>query len=280
MAFEASWLQQQLGKELEQLRVASGLSTRDVAKVTGLDHSTVARMERAQNQIDPQNIIKLGRLYKVADVEIERLCEMARSSRTDIWWERYKSWLAESYYDAIGYENDATKISVTHPAVLHGLLQTRGYAEALFESGVVVVDPDRIEVLVEVRQLRQRRLIEPQPLELVAVIPESVLYTAFGGAEVMHEQLEHLRDMMKLNNVDLRVLPSASPVSRYPLTLIEFGAEEGPAIAVSETAFGDFFHDEPMQIRQTRRIFRQLLETALSPSESADIIEHRISEGK
>lgn len=278
MAFEASWLQKQLGAELLALREDRKMTTREVAGAFGWAASKVARMERAENRIDPQDIIKLGRLYKIADSEVTRLCEMARASRTDIWWERYKPWLADSYYTMIGYENDATRIKTTHPSIVPGLLQTRRYIEGLFASNIVVTDPDRVSVLTEVRELRQRRLTEPNPLQLVAIIPESVLYASFGGDEAMREQLTHLRATMELVNVDVRVLPTTLPVNRLPLSLFEFGSEEGPAIAISDTEFGNVFHDAPMEILQTRRIVNHLHGLALGPEATISIIEQRIRE--
>lgn len=279
MAFQASWLQQQLGAELLSLREAKSLTTREVGRSLGWAASKVARMERAENRIDPQDIIKLGRLYEIPDSEVTRLCEMARASRTDIWWERYKTWLSDSYYTMIGYENDATRIKTTHPSIVPGLLQTRRYIEGLFASNIVVTDPDRVSVLTEVRQLRQRRLTEPDnPLELVAIIPESVLYASFGGEDAMHEQLSHLRAMMELPNVDVRVLPTTRPVARLPLSLFEFGSEEGPAIAISDTDFGHVFYDAPMEILQTRRIVNHLHDLALGPDETVSLIEQRTRE--
>jgi transcriptional regulator with XRE-family HTH domain len=273
MAFQASWLQKQLGSELLALRESHKMTTRTVGEALGWAASKVARMERAENQIDPQDIIKLGRLYGITDAEAVRLCEMARSSRTDIWWERYKPWLADSYYTAIGYENDATRIRMMHPALIPGLLQTRAYIAAMYTNSAVVADPDRAEVLTEVRLLRQRRLTEPEPLALDVVIPESVLLAEFGTDEVMHDQFKHLLEVMDLPNVDIRVMALSSAADRVMVNLIEFGSDDGPAIVSCDTLFGTVFYDAPVEIAQTRRIVNQLRELAMSPSESRRFIE-------
>lgn len=282
MPFQASWLQKQLGARLLELREDRRLTTRQVGTELGWAASKVARIERAENQADPQDIIKLGKLYKIRDAEIEQLCEMARASRTDVWWDRYRKWIADSYYTLIGYENDATRVHVLHPSCFPGLLQTRRYIEGLFASSVVVTDPDRISILAEVRQLRQRRLVEqPQPLELVAIIPEAVFYAPYGGDDVLYEQLAHLRAMMDLPNVDLRVLPTSRAVNRLPLSLFEFGTEgsdDGPAMAVSDTEFGNVFHEDPIEIRQTRRILKALHDMSLESAETAELIERRMRE--
>lgn len=278
MAFQASWLQRQLGRQLLELREARGLSTREVGEALGWAHTKVGRVERAENKIDPMDVIRLAKFYKLDDAVTERLCTMARESRTDIWWEKYKPWLSDSYQTLIGYENDATKLHALQNSVVHGLLQTERYMRGVFEASALIRDPDQVDMHIEVRLLRQRRLFEPEPLLVDVILDESVLGTPYGGAKVLNEQLRHLRELSELPNVSIRAISSTAAVNRMPLDIYEFGGVNGPAVAMSETLFSTVIHDGPLEVRHARRALEFVQAVAMSPTETTRIIEHRIRE--
>ncbi|HXR73336.1 DUF5753 domain-containing protein [Actinocrinis sp.] len=278
MAFQASWLQRQLGRELLELREERGHTTREVGEALGWAHTKVGRIERAENKIDPMDVIRLAKHYKLSDTDAERLCTMARESRTDSWWERFRPWINEPYYTLLGYENDATRLLALHNSVVHGLLQTEGYMRGLFETSALIRDPDHVDIHVEVRLLRQRRLFEPEPLLVDVILQDSVLGTPFGGVSVLNEQLKHLRELAELPNVVLRSIPATSPVTRMPLDIYEFGGGGGPAVASSESIFSTVVHDGPLEVRQARRALERVRSAALTPEETVRIIEQRIRE--
>lgn len=278
MAFQASWLQRQLGKELLELREARGHTTREVGEALGWAHTKVGRVERAENKIDPMDVIRLTRFYKLDDADTERLCAMARQSRTDIWWEKYKQWLNEPYYLLIGYENDATRLHALHNSVVHGLLQTERYMRGLFETSALIRDPDHVDMHVEVRLLRQRRLFEPEPLGYEAILDESVFGTPYGGVEVLNEQLRHLRELSELPNISIRAISSTAAVTRMPLDIYEFGGADGPAVAMTEAMFSTIVHDSTLEVRHARRALEFVQAAAMSSEQTARIIEQKIKE--
>jgi transcriptional regulator with XRE-family HTH domain len=279
MAFRASWAQRRLAGELADLRKAEKLSTREVADGFGWNASKVSRIENAQVKVESGDVIKLARLYGVPDGEVGRLCDMARESRTDIWWDRFAPWLPEPYYNLIGYENDATKLRCMQATVIPGLLQARGYATSVINTSPSVFDADKADALIEVRALRQRRLTEPEPLELDAIIAEPVLHWAFGGGAVLHEQLKHLRELSDRSNVTVRVVPYTSAIVMLPLELYEFG-QDGPSIAFSETLWHNVVHEGELETKRATRMLDHVASMALSPDMTNQKIEQRIRETK
>lgn len=277
MPFRASWAQRRLAGELADLRKAADLSTREVAEGFGWNASKVSRIENAQVKVEPGDVIKLARLYGVADSEVSRLCNMARESRTDIWWDRFAPWLPEPYYNLIGYENDATRLRCMQSTVFPGLLQARDYAASLINNSPSAFDADKADALIEVRSLRQRRLAEPEPLELDAIIAEPVLRWAFGGPAVLHRQLQHVREMADRPNVTVRVVPYANAIVMLPLELYEFG-EDGLSIAFSETLWHNIVHEGPLETKRASRMLDHVATVALSPGETNLMIEQRIRE--
>ncbi|MFN2496223.1 MAG: Scr1 family TA system antitoxin-like transcriptional regulator [Pseudonocardiaceae bacterium] len=54
---------------------------------------------------------------------------------------------------------------------------------------------------------RQRRLTEDPPLELMAIMDETVLRRPIGGVGVLRDQLRHLARQAELSSVCLQVMP-------------------------------------------------------------------------
>jgi hypothetical protein len=157
-----------------------------------------------------------------------------------------------------------------------GLLQTSEYIKALLSIGPVR-DPDRNDADYEVRLRRQRRLEDPDPIELRTLIAESVLHWRFGGSEVMRRQLAHLCTVAGRETVSVRVIPFSHPIPIYPVDLFESGGD-GPAVVFSETQWGTPFTEDPIEIRQARREIERLEQAALSEADSLQVIRQRIRE--
>jgi transcriptional regulator with XRE-family HTH domain len=276
LPFTASWTQKALADELSGLRRGLGLSVRDVAERTGWSIAKISRGENGVSKISPLDVRRLAELYEVAEDDVARLCEMARDSIADPWWRRYERWLTPTFLEFLAYEADAVRAWSVQTMFVPGLLQTSAYVSALLSIGPVL-DPDRNDADFEVRMRRQRRLEEPEPIALNALIAESVLHWQFGGGEVMRGQLAHLCTMAERENVSVRVIPFAHPIPIYPVDLFESGGG-GPAVVFSETQWGTPFTEDPIEIRQARREIQRLEAVALPEADSIQVIQHRIRE--
>jgi transcriptional regulator with XRE-family HTH domain len=274
--FTASWTQRALADELARLRKERGLSVRDVAERTGWSIAKISRGENGISKINPLDVRRLGELYEVDEPDVDRLCEMARDSIADAWWKRYDRWLTPTFAEFLAYEADAARAWSVQTMFIPGLLQTSEYIKALLSIGPVR-DPDRNDADFEVRLRRQRRLEDPEPIELRALIAESVLHWRFGGSEVMRRQLAHLCTMAERENVSVRVISFSHPIPIYPVDLFESGVD-GPAVVFSETQWGTPFTEDPIEIRQSRREIERLEQAALTEADSLQVIRQRIRE--
>jgi hypothetical protein len=277
MAFSRSWKQKQLADELAALRAKSGMGAREVGDGVGFSHTKVTRIENCSIKATPRDVATLATFYGLPQTEIDRLCEDARNARSDIWWSRYDQWLAAPYAAYLSHENDADRAWSVGPLVIPGLLQTREYTEALFAGTQAIQDPDKADALVAVRMQRQQRLTEPEPLILSALIGEAALRAEYGGRSVLHSQLRHLRNLIDLPNVTVRVVPFSSDLVLWPLDLLEF-EEGGPSMVFAETLWGSVVHDAPLEIRQARRIIERAETEGLSETDALAAIERRIKE--
>lgn len=274
MAFQASRAQKRLAEVMSELRAAQGLSHRDVSTMSGWSTAKISRIENALSRLDPADARTLAQLYKVPDSDVEVLCTMARDDRVGTWWTPYERWLSASFVDYLGYENEATCIWTVQTMFVPGLLQTRDYIGHVVTGGPGH-DSDRADAEIEVRLLRQRRLDEPDSLRLYVLIGEPVLHWQFGGPDVLHEQLLHLRALADKPNVSIRVIPYYHATAIYPLEFFEFGSP-GDEVAFSETQWGTPLHADPLEIRQARRELAGLEAAALSETDTIKLIEQEI----
>lgn len=279
MAYEASRAQQELGRQLRNLRTLRGYSQQDVAKAIGWDQRTVGRKELAQVQITNDDVLMLCAYYEADGPETARLSEMARSSRTDQWWKEFEDYFDSQYYRQIGLENDAVRILALRPSVVHGLLQTERYMRALFDSSGSPLDPVRKKAHIRARLGRQRRLVEPdRPLILDVVMEDAVLDKDFGQPQTLLEQLRHLQRMASLPNVTVRTIESTAPIVFEQLELFEFGALGGAAITIVESACGVLIVENQLQVESIRSFFEHNSAYARTPEQTMDLIVRKIKE--
>ncbi|MEV0907269.1 helix-turn-helix domain-containing protein [Streptomyces hokutonensis] len=90
--------------------------------------------------------------------------------------------------------------------VIPGLLQTPGYAHALFSRSRT--DVDEIESRVRARLSRQPRFLADGGPLYVAVLDESCLRNAVGSPEVMRDQCAHLLSVGRRPNIRIQVAPA------------------------------------------------------------------------
>lgn len=174
-------------------------------------------------------------------------------------------------------EQAAAAICAFEPVVVHGLLQTPGYAAAVERVGPGVRPPEEeIARRVETRIARQGVLTRaPDPLDLMIVLDESVLHRIAGGPDVMRRQIDYLVEMVSLPNVDVRILPLTAGVFSAA-----FGAFQvltspnatAPFMACVEDRSGPHYLDRPHEVEAHASLFDYLSAVALPPAATIDLM--------
>ena len=83
-----------------------------------------------------------------------------------------------------GVQDETYREALMEPIVLPGLLQTEAYMRALMRTGRAQDPPHQVDRRVALRPKRQGRLRATNPLELLALVDESVGRRVIGGADV------------------------------------------------------------------------------------------------
>lgn len=273
----------QLGAELRRLRKAAGLSVEDAARALGCSQPRVSRIETGKGGAvaKPADVRTLCELYKVTDErQVEMLLGMLSAvSQQRGWWEDFERVLPSGLEVYVGLESDARAERGWEPLLVHGLLQTKDYARAVFLMGGSN-RPHDIDDLVHVRMERQKLLTrEGQRLELWAILDEAVLRRPLGGVSVMRDQLHRLADVTEMPNVTIQVIPlstGGNPGLAGPFSILEF--EDDSPVVYAESQVGNLYLEKKIDVRRYASTFDLLRAMALSPAESAALLSRAAQE--
>lgn len=179
------------------------------------------------------------------------------------------------FVDWVRLERLAQIISGYEVMVIPGLFQTETYTRALYESRVPAFTEEEIEKHVQGRLERQAVLTRNPPPRLSFLVEESALERKFGGPEVLKEQLRHLLERMRtMNHLTVQVMPTERHTHaglQGPMQLMS--TEEGRNLVFVESQAGSTLISKPEQVNGLFDLFGMLRAQALTPWESAELIE-------
>jgi transcriptional regulator with XRE-family HTH domain len=263
-----------LGQELRRLRELKGMTAEEVAERLLVSQSKISRLENGRRSISQRDVRDLCGVYEVEDQRVvDSLMQMAKDSRQQGWWHAFGD-VPYSVY--IGLETDAASLRVYDPQVVPGLLQTRGYAEALIAGALPEAAPADIERRVQVRMRRQERIsAADNPLRLWAVIDEAVLRREVGSKQVMIEQLEHLLEMVQLPHVTVQVIPfsmGAHPGVSGQYAILEFPDAADSTVVYIEGVTSDLYLEKAQDVSKYSVMYEHLRAQALNVEQTREFI--------
>jgi transcriptional regulator with XRE-family HTH domain len=266
-----------LGAELRELRDASELTTREVAKRLGWSASSVSRTENGLRNVSSEDVATLLVLYGVTGEERDRLLTLARESNQPGWWETQHPGLPSQLTALIGFESQASQIAEVGIVVVPGLLQTPDYARAVMEAaGVTAL---QAETRVATRLGRQAVLSRPDPPDYAVVLDEAALHRPIGGRAVMAEQLRQTLRLMERPNIAVQVVPydrGAHAGLAGSFVILEF--PKARTIVHLEHKRSSLFLDEAEDVAPFVAGLDTLRDVALDPGRSAEFIARMAAE--
>ncbi|RKN40404.1 helix-turn-helix domain-containing protein [Streptomyces hoynatensis] len=246
------------GADLRRYREAHQMSLGRLAGEVPCSKSHLARIETAESMPPPGLSEEFDRVFKT-DGHFTRLYELARR---EIHPEQYRRHLE--------LEAQATVIRSYAGLLVPGLVQTAGYAEALFRATMPKAEDAEVKQLVEARLSRQMRLREPQPPDYSVILDEAALRRAVGGPAVMRAQLDALLDLVHTRHTVVQVLPfehGEHGLMGGTLTLLSL--ESGATYAYEESIATGTLLEDPEKVGARLRAYDLLRSYALPPGETA-----------
>jgi transcriptional regulator with XRE-family HTH domain len=264
-----------LAAELRRLRSAAQLSREHVEEQTGINEGTLYRIETARARPQRRTLMTLLDLYGAEDSLRKDLLAISRSADDQGWLRPYHSALPEEYTAYISFEAEARSVRNYESLFIPGLLQTEDYARAVITGVLPGAAPDQVAQRVQARMERQQLLDRAGPLELWAVIDEAAIRRLTGGRDIMHAQVTHLADAAARPNITIQVIPfeaGAHPGMPGSFVHMDFKDPLDPELVYIDTMAGDLFLEADADLRRYRSMFDHLRATALSATQTSDLL--------
>jgi transcriptional regulator with XRE-family HTH domain len=260
-AQDAMMQRRRLKSELRRIRTKAGFRQQDVAEAMDWSLSKLIRLE-SSGKVATSDLRALLQHYKVVDQkEIERYVAMARASKEEGWWSKYREATSPEFLTFLGYEYSASAIYQFEPQLIPGQLQDKEYAREVLAAYGGPATSTRLEEWVELRLERQYELFErATPAEMNFVLDEAVLHRWVGGRDVMRRQLKHLKEYATRDHVTIEIVPfraGAHPGMKGPFVILEFS--EFDDVLYLENSRGSMVsRDKQDEIETYRESFDQL----------------------
>lgn len=197
-----------LGKALKAYRIRAGLGTRDLDQDPELrwHAGKASRVEAGKRTIVAAEAGRLAALLDLSQEEREQFFELADAARK----RTAPAHVADFAATYVTFERVARAIDYYGDALVPGIAQPARYARALLAcSGSAAVD----ERLTE-RMDRQKVLVREDPPVVRILLGEAALHQMVGGVEGLRELLDHLKELQKMPNVAVRIVPFSAGAHR------------------------------------------------------------------
>jgi len=208
-------------------------------------------VERAEEVLDAFGVLRTA--YKYA----------GREKGLASWFRKWAE-LEELAISLYTYEN----------RLVPGLLQSEGYAHALFGARVPLLTDSQIEAQLSARMERQRMLAERPNTAFSFIVEEYVFQRRTGGTEVTRELIDHVLGLTELRNVELQLMPMARSVHaglNGPIQLLE--TPENEWFGYCEGQESGQFISNPKTISVLHMRYAKLRSQALTPEDSRSLLE-------
>jgi transcriptional regulator with XRE-family HTH domain len=259
---------------LRELRNRLALTVEEVGEQMLCSATKISRLETGTRRASLRDVRDLCRIYGVtSQAEADELMELARKSRESGWWTQYDEPVLSPL---LGLEQEAAAITSFSMYYVPALMQTREYARAIMRGIERRMDPAVVDQRTEARMRRQQLLEQETPPRYRALLDEAVLHRQVGGAAVMRAQLDKILKSADDELAIVQVIPfeagaHASTDSNFDF--LEFGenSRQRPVVFV-EGLFTNRYQERPIEIERYREALEYLRDAALSPRDSASLI--------
>ncbi|MFI9329896.1 helix-turn-helix domain-containing protein [Kitasatospora sp. NPDC052868] len=269
--------QRRIGAELRRMREAAGLTAPQLCKALGIDRTQVSQMESGKVGVSPERLKSFAAACKCMNAPLIDALEEMLQDRSKGWWEDYRGTIPDGFLENAELEKSSRELMIWVLTHIPGPCQTIGYASAVFGRLIPPLPRHELEARTAFRVQRKNDLRRDQK-PLTAFIYESALWTRFGGSPVLKEQLQSLLEDTEQPWMTIRVVPfdvSTFPGAVENLTYA-FGAIAELDTVELESSRGSIYLDAVSELTSYRTIFSRTEKSALSESDSRELI-HKIA---
>lgn len=262
----SSW--QAIGALVAHFRRAARLTQEQFAELANLHVDTVGSIEQGRLALQLDRAEQFDELLGTGGVLAIAVAKMPMRERIPTF--------AQGLVDI---EQEAVSILSYETQMMPGLLQTKDYCRASFDSRFPRFEDETAEQWVNSRIERQQIWQRRQPPFGHFILEEGILRTALGGTDVMREQIRALREYSDLDHVGIQIMPMGRvPHAGLagPMLLLE--NPDHDHMVYLEVQRASFLVDDPAEVSVYQLKYGMLRSQALSPEESACLLDGLLGE--
>ncbi|MEU1710238.1 helix-turn-helix transcriptional regulator [Streptomyces sp. NPDC005706] len=265
---EAWAVMRTVSRQLKLWREAAGLTQAEFGTAVGYGEELVPSVERGRRIPRPEYL-------DAADSVLDAGGKIAALKR-DVAEVRYP----KKVRDLKKLEADAVELCAYNNSVIHGLLQTREYAQAVFSARRPPFSAEELDQRLAARVARQEIVNATVARPVFSFVQcESTLRRPIGGRMVMRAQLERLLDVAEFRNVDLQVLPLAREQnSGLAGSFRLLRLKDGTTVGHVEVQHISRVIVDPKEVQLLDMRYGIIRAQALDPRESTELIEKVLGE--
>ncbi|HWE88758.1 MAG TPA: helix-turn-helix transcriptional regulator [Pseudonocardiaceae bacterium] len=266
---ETTLRSEHLGAELRKLRKRAAKSLEEAAKSIDSGPPKLSKMETGKQGCKFEDVAGLLAIYGVGGAQRKAILAMALEADKPGWLLRTSA--AEQIETLRRLEQRADSITVFHPLLIPGLLQTAPYILAVLnEIGGLSQDEakDRLAARIQ-RQDVLRFPVTP----FTALIAEDALHHRVGGKQVLRDQLKYLLEAGGKPKITIRIVPNLDrghPGMDGPIVRLNLPDRRG--VVHLESREYTHFLETKRDIDSYDHVIEQLTAVALDESASARLI--------
>ncbi|MEU1527094.1 helix-turn-helix transcriptional regulator [Nocardia rhamnosiphila] len=261
---------QAFGARLRELRRDACLSGLELAALLGWHSSKVSRLEHGK-QVPSDDEIRDWCRHTGGDLYAPDLIASARNVRAAYmeWKRLHGAGHRHRQRKSIELEGQARLLRWFEPALVPGLLQTRGYAAAVLRACIDILDTgiDDLDAAVDTRMQRQA-VLGRDGHEFRFVLAEQALYSTVGDDQVMGEQLDYLTAATHNPRVGVGVIPRAAEFGVPATNFVLFDRR----MVLAETVAAELTVTTPSEIALYENTFAVLAARAVYDGKARALI--------
>lgn len=262
---------QALADRLAELCRDAGLTGADLVSRCGWSRSKSSRIMNARTAPSAEDIRVWCEVCGVQDQTEDLIASLRTAEGMWVEWRRMeRPGLKRAQESRLPLYQRTRRFRSYSSWLVPGMIQTPSYTEAALRAiqrrrGLA----DDVSEAVAARRERQRLLYEGEG-RFAFLVEESVLRSGVGGAEVMAEQLDHLKAVGSLPQVSLGVVPMAPDRDRWPAE--GFWIFDVAQVNV-ELISGYLTITQPREVAAYARAFAELAELAVHGASARALID-------
>ncbi|MBU8549434.1 helix-turn-helix domain-containing protein [Streptomyces sp. Babs14] len=171
-------------------------------------------------------------------------------------------------------ERVAVSLCTYECRLVPGLLQSEGYARAVFDNAIPPLSDGQLEDQVRARLERQKLFRERPNAVFSFIVEEYVFWRQLGGPEVMKDLIGHVLELTAPRNVTLQIMPlntESHACLDGPVQLLETPRRQ--RLAYSEGQQNGRLISDPKEVSLLCQRYDTLRSQALNPKDSRALLE-------